>query len=433
MLRRATSLFILTLYLLGIMRLEAAAESSRPVAALRSEYLRLRNNDPLGDGADYKQAWSKLASQMQTVLLKSRAREDLARLRIYSADTDLRLFYITQQKPYLTRAAATLEPLVSARNQDGEQGAALVLLGDIEITKGASASNVRAIYQRAAESSGPTRQIAQQRLQSLRNGTFQVLMPSNDLETPRPVKSTQFNRRWSLRPVVIDPGHGGYDAGAVGHSGALEKDITLDIARRVRTLLVKRYSIPVLLTREDDDFVPLARRTSYANAKNASAFISLHVNASADHDGRGLEVYYLDNTNDAASRKLAERENGVAAAGDLDDLSFMLSDLIQSGKLEDSMQLTRTLNNSVKATVAPTYRQARFLGVKKAPFFVLVGAHMPCSLIEMFFVDHPEDGAKLSRDQFRDSLANGIAYGIANFLLSDAKHSTPTQLRAAIR
>ena len=164
MLRRATSLFILTLYLLGIMRLEAAAESSRPVAALRSEYLRLRNNDPLGDGADYKQAWSKLASQMQTVLLKSRAREDLARLRIYSADTDLRLFYITQQKPYLTRAAATLEPLVSARNQDGEQGAALVLLGDIEITKGASASNVRAIYQRAAESSGPTRQIAQQRL-----------------------------------------------------------------------------------------------------------------------------------------------------------------------------------------------------------------------------------------------------------------------------
>ena len=111
----------------------------------------------------------------------------------------------------------------------------------------------------------------------------------------------------------------------------------------------------------------------------------------------------------------------------------MLSDLIQSGKLEDSMQLTRTLNNSVKATVAPTYRQARFLGVKKAPFFVLVGAHMPCSLIEMFFVDHPEDGAKLSRDQFRDSLANGIAYGIANFLLSDAKHSTPTQLRAAIR
>jgi N-acetylmuramoyl-L-alanine amidase len=216
--------------------------------------------------------------------------------------------------------------------------------------------------------------------------------------------------------------------GAVGLHGLEEKEITLDVAKRVRNVLSERYSIPVLLTRESDEFVPLARRTAYANGKKASAFVSIHVNASAAHDGSGLESYYLDNTNDAASRRLAERENGVAAGAGVDDVSFMLSDLIQSGKLEDSILLTRAIDGAMRAKVAPSYRQARFLGVKKGPFFVLVGAHAPCGLIELFFVDNPPDAAKLADDSFRQALAAGIAQGIAAYVRGELDGAVPARV-----
>jgi N-acetylmuramoyl-L-alanine amidase len=216
--------------------------------------------------------------------------------------------------------------------------------------------------------------------------------------------------------VVLDPGHGGGDFGATSPIGGDEKEITLDIARRVKALLERRHQLKVQLTREDDAFVPLARRTAFANRKEGAVFVSLHVNASEQHDASGFEAYYLDNTNDEASRKLAERENGIAPGAGVDDLSFMLSDLIQSGKLEDSIHLTRAIDSGIRSRVLMTHRDLRSLGVKKAPFFVLVGAHMPCTLIEMFFVDHPSEGKKLRDDSFRSALAAGVADGIARFL-----------------
>jgi N-acetylmuramoyl-L-alanine amidase len=130
----------------------------------------------------------------------------------------------------------------------------------------------------------------------------------------------------------------------------------------------------------------------------------------------GLETYYLDNTDDQASRKLAERENGVTSGGDLDDLSFIVSDLIQSGKLEDSILLSRVVDGSLRARALRFYPEGRSLGVKKAPFFVLVGAHMPCSLIELFFIDNPQDARQLADSDFRDTLARALADGIARFL-----------------
>jgi N-acetylmuramoyl-L-alanine amidase len=216
--------------------------------------------------------------------------------------------------------------------------------------------------------------------------------------------------------IVLDPGHGGEDGGAASHFGGAEKEITLDIARRVRSILESRYGFRVRLTRHSDQFVPLARRTAMANRNEASVFVSLHVNASVGHNLDGLEVYYLDNTNDEASRKLAERENGVAPGEGLDDLSFMLSDLIQSGKLEDSIVLSRSVEGALKRSVVAPSKGLRSLGVKRAPFFVLVGAHMPCTLVEMFFIDHPSEGRRLAQDGFRDALAFGLADGIRNFL-----------------
>lgn len=407
----------------------ANAEPNPRVVALRAEYLRLRNNDPGGDAAQFGAQWRSLFSRMRTALSSAgNDGEGIARLRLYAADTGLRLYRSSGQQQFLREATAMLDPLLKGRAAGDDRAAALIMMGDAELVLSAEDSKAAELYRQAARIGGATDAQAQQRLQGLKNGTLPRLHPSSDVEVPRLVHPVALRQRWSIGPVVIDPGHGGYDAGAVGLGGLEEKEVTLDIALRVRKILVERYSLPTLLTRDSDEFVPLARRTAYANSKGASVFVSLHLNASPSHEAQGLEAYYLDNTNDAASRKLAERENGTETGEDVDDLSFMLSDLIQSGKIEDSIRLTGDINGSLKERVAPSYRRARFLGVKKAPFFVLVGAHMPCSLVEMFFVDHVSDGSQLTHGEFRQELAAGIAHGIAKFVLADAR--LPARLQA---
>lgn len=410
--------------------ISAQAEPRGRAAVLRGEYLRLRNNDPLGEAAQFQQQWRALLVRTQSALAALPQDDGVTRLRLYAADTAYRLFRMTGERDYLQQGASLLRPVVNGGAANEERDMALLLLGDIRIAEGGDEKQAASLYQRSVALGGPLKSRAEQRLQGVRNGTFQRLRPSPDVAVPRMVRPIAFRERWRLGPVVIDPGHGGYDAGAVGRAGLEEKEITLDIARRVRTILLQRYSIPALLTRDSDEFVPLARRTSYANAKNASAFVSLHVNASPAHDVNGLEAYYLDNTDDAASEKLAERENGSLPGESVDDLSFMLSDLIQSGKLEDSIRLTRDIDGSLRTRVAPSYRRARFLGVKKGPFFVLVGAHMPCSLVEMFFVDHAQDGPQLASDEFRQELAFGLAHGIARFVLADQRLPMRSPLRA---
>lgn len=408
----------------------AGAEPGERAAAIRAEYLRLRNIDPLGDAPQFEAEWLDLFQRMQGALSKPSSDEGGVRLRLYTADTGYRLFRLSGDTSFLKKAVTAVVPVVKESRSEEDLGSALLLLGDLRLAEGSDRIQAESLYKRAANLGGTSHARAEQRLQGLRNGTFQKVKPSPDVAAPRVARPIAFRQRWSLGPVVLDPGHGGYDAGAIGRGGLEEKYVTLDVARRVRTILMERYSIPVLLTRDSDEFVPLGRRTAYANAKNASAFVSLHVNASPSHEAHGLEAYYLDNTDDAASKRLAERENGVVPGESVDDLSFMLSDLIQSGKLEDSIRLTSDIDGSLRSRVAPAYRKARFLGVKRAPFFVLVGAHMPCSLVEMFFVDHAQDGAQLAREDFRAELAMGVAHGIARFVLADRRAPVQPKIRA---
>jgi N-acetylmuramoyl-L-alanine amidase len=356
---------------------------------------------------------------MRALLGTTSKSDDIDYIRLLSADTYLRLYRVTKQRSYVTTAMEILNPLFPDHATTHEEtllAEASVLMGDLNLAAGSVGDSVGEWYRRAANGSGPTSNVATSRLLSLELKTFNRFAPSRDLEVPRLIPSAA-SRSSRIAPIVVlDPGHGGGDSGATGPDGQLEKEITLDVARRVRVLLEKRYGFNVLLTRSKDEFVPLARRTSYANKKNAAAFISLHVNASQEHDADGLEVYYLDNANDEASRKLAERENGVREGEYLDDLSFMLSDLIQSGKLEDSIVLSRAVESSLKVRAISRAQGVRSLGVKRGPFFVLVGAHMPCTLIEMLFIDNPTDRAMLSKEEFRSALALGVADGIHKFI-----------------
>jgi N-acetylmuramoyl-L-alanine amidase len=368
----------------------------------------------------YRKEWEVLATAMRGILSSKLPEAEKLRIRVVAADTHLRLYRATRQKSYLSAASAALAPLVNAKGALGSEespiGEAYITMGDIQVTSGET-TDAAGWYSKALSTGSPWSAIATSRLQSVKNGTYSKFIPSRDIATPRMSAAGTDSPGRGERPfIVLDPGHGGSDAGAVGPAGDKEKEITLDIARRVKLLLEKKYGYRVALTRVGDDFVPLARRTSYANKKNAVAFVSLHINASAAHDADGLEVYYLDNANDEASRRLAERENGIAHGESLDDLSFMLSDLIQTGKLEDSIALSRSVEGTIRGNVVKSYRDVRSLGVKKGPFFVLVGAHMPCSLVEMFFIDNPTDAKRLRQEQFRAALAVGIADGIRSFL-----------------
>jgi|GEM_PF-1471044 len=230
---------------------------------------------------------------------------------------------------------------------------------------------------------------------------------------PAPAKPAKPAAPPALRKIVIDPGHGGKDPGAIGLDGVAEKDIVLGVARRLADKL-KALGIDVVLTRKDDRFIPLEERTAIANAESADLFISLHVNASPNPEARGVETYYLDNTTDEAALRMAARENGIAR-DKISDLQFILSDMVQNLKLEDSITLAHRLQGSVVTQVGGRYGEVRDLGVKKAQFYVLVGARMPSVLVEMFFVTNRVEARALATDEYQQALAEALFDGIKKY------------------
>jgi N-acetylmuramoyl-L-alanine amidase len=217
-----------------------------------------------------------------------------------------------------------------------------------------------------------------------------------------------------LRKIVIDPGHGGKDPGAIGVGGIAEKDVVLSVARKLALKLKKEMGVEVILTRNDDSFVELKERTAIANAQQADLFISLHLNASPNPEARGIETYYLDNTTDEAANRLAARENAVSRAS-VTDIQFILSDMIQNLKLEDSITLANRLHASVVSQVGRRYGEVKDLGVKKALFYVLVGARMPSVLVEMFFVTNQSESRALAKESYQDALADALFDGIKKY------------------
>ena len=172
--------------------------------------------------------------------------------------------------------------------------------------------------------------------------------------------------------------------------------------------------IEVVLTRTDDQFIPLEDRTAVANAQNADLFISLHMNASPNGDAKGVETYYLDNTTDEASMRLAARENATSRKN-VSDLQFILSDMTQNLKLEDSVTLAHSLQGALVGTMGNHLREIKNLGVKKALFYVLVGARMPSVLVEMFFITNREEGRAMSQGKFQDSVVDSLYDGIQQY------------------
>lgn len=216
--------------------------------------------------------------------------------------------------------------------------------------------------------------------------------------------------------IVLDPGHGGNDPGTLGVDGVLEKNVTLTIAKRLKRRLEEGIGAQVLLTRDRDATRSLAERTAFANASNADVFVSIHANADAAGELHGVETYTLNNTNDRAAIRLAKMENGPGVRTGRGDLSFILSDMVQSGKEEDSIALANRLQQHLLYRLRSHYPDVRNLGVKKGPFYVLVGAYMPCVLVETSFLSHPVEGRRLASVAYQAEVVEGLYLGMADFL-----------------
>ena len=220
--------------------------------------------------------------------------------------------------------------------------------------------------------------------------------------------------------IVLDPGHGGNDPGTQGVDGVLEKDVTLAIAKRLQHRLEEGLGAQVLLTRDRDVSRSLAERTVFANATAGDIFVSIHANADAAGDLHGIETYTLNNSNERATVRLAKMENGPGVHTARGDLSLILSDMVQNGKEEDSIALAERLHYGIVGRLRARYPDVRNLGVKKGPFYVLVGAYMPCVLVETSFLSHPVEGRRLASAAYQNEIAEGLYIGMAGFL-ADAR------------
>jgi N-acetylmuramoyl-L-alanine amidase len=219
-----------------------------------------------------------------------------------------------------------------------------------------------------------------------------------------------------IRTVVIDPGHGGDETGAQGPGGALEKDIALQIARRLRAMLVNSLGLQVFLTRDGDQYVELDDRTAVANNYKADLFVSIHANASRARGAAGTEVYFLSyQASDEESRRVAQAEGAIAPPTDLmpaaaPDVALILWDMAQAEHLEESSTLASRMQEELAVA-----RGSEGRGVKQAPFRVLVGAAMPAVLVEVAFISNPEEEKLLTSEAFQSKVASALTRGIARY------------------
>ncbi len=217
-----------------------------------------------------------------------------------------------------------------------------------------------------------------------------------------------------LGRVVIDPGHGGNDVGTHGPSGVFEKDIVLDVAKRLGALLEERLNSEVIYTRSDDTYIALEQRTQTANDKKADLFLSIHANSSPYHAVAGVETYYLNFTTSKAALDVAAREN-ASSERSVFDLKDLLQKIALKDKIDESREFATRIESSLYGLSSKSNPTGKNRGVKRAPFVVLIGASMPSVLAEIGFLTNANDEALLKKPEHRQKIAEALYKGIAGY------------------
>ncbi len=218
--------------------------------------------------------------------------------------------------------------------------------------------------------------------------------------------------------IIIDPGHGGKDAGAMGKRRTKEKDITLKVGLMLRDLLKKQPGVRVLMTRDRDVFIELEERAKFANSQNADLFVSIHVNSHPSRSVKGLEVYHFGEATDQRALEVAARENGTPLNSTGVGWEYLVADLLTTKKIESSLELAWTAKESMVTHLKRRYTVDDH-GVKTAPFYVLRFTSMPSILAEIAFISNPHEEQLLKKQTFVKDVAASLYNGITSFLAAN--------------
>jgi N-acetylmuramoyl-L-alanine amidase len=249
-----------------------------------------------------------------------------------------------------------------------------------------------------------------------------ALSPSKSLDERLAARTGKFR-------IVLDAGHGGWDLGTVGHEGIIEKDLVLDVTRRLGKLLETRLGSEVVFTRAADDYLPLEDRADVANQAQADLFVSVHANYSSSVNARGVETYYSNFFAAPGSKEMVQHENESATK----TVSVSMSASALQEKIEESRRLASSVQRSLYATLAAKSPDIRNRGIKDSAFVVLTGTTMPAILTEISFVSSPADEHNLQSESYRQQIAEALYKGIVHYEES-APHTKLAQLqRAAAR
>jgi N-acetylmuramoyl-L-alanine amidase len=220
-----------------------------------------------------------------------------------------------------------------------------------------------------------------------------------------------------VRRIVIDPGHGGKDFGAPGFTpGVHEKDVVLEIAKRVARRVRDELNLEAILTRSDDRYLTLEERTAFANTRGADLFVSIHTNASRDPRAYGTETYFLNLATDDEAIRVAAMENATSTKN-ISDLHSILNDLLRNAKINESSRLAQVVQSSlIKNLNRRGYDRVKDKGVKQAPFYVLLGARMPSILVETAFISNRDECHLLTSPSYQEHLAESIVRGLRTYI-----------------
>jgi N-acetylmuramoyl-L-alanine amidase len=213
--------------------------------------------------------------------------------------------------------------------------------------------------------------------------------------------------------IVIDAGHGGHDPGAQAN-GVVEAELVLDVAQRLTKLLQKQTAIDVVMTRDADVFIPLEERTEIANRESADLFLSIHANASRNIAARGVETYFLNFASNPDAEAVAARENS-ASGRTMHHLPDILKAIALNNKIDESREFAEMVQRSMVRRLAARNKQLKDLGVKQAPFVVLIGAGMPSVLAEISFVTNRQEGVLLKSGPYRQQIAEALLDAVLKY------------------
>ncbi len=265
---------------------------------------------------------------------------------------------------------------------------------------------------RSLATSAPEQTVAQAKDEKDEKKAEVLLKTQSKVKATAPDKLTLAQQLGlGIKRIVIDPGHGGKDTGAIAF-GLKEKNIVLNVAKRVRKIL-KQEHYEVFLTRDKDVFIPLEERTAIANTKGADLFLSIHVNAHPKSWVRGVETFYLNLAANPEAMRVAALENATSSRS-MSEMEGILTDLMKNTKIKESSQLAEFIQTSM-AEGLRSYK-TRSLGVKKAPFYVLIGAQMPAALSEISFITNKKEAKLLKDDTYLQTIAEQIATGVIAYI-----------------